>query len=133
MIRDESYLGRLRRAQIAFANIKSAQKLGPDGWIVYRNEGARDNYDIDTGVGFNNLVRWLITYIPDVEGDVIGAMDYTIELDGIAAFGIMQKYGTKNQWIFMFRTDFSGCTNCLLKVKFIVGSTHEGTLTVQQL
>lgn len=132
MRKGDGLVNRVKQIQSEMVSIKTAQRLAADGWIVYR-QATPDTFDIDAAVGFNHLLRWLITFTPDVDREVVAQIAYRWSIAGVGELGVFQKYGTKNQWYFVFRNDFPDSTNAFIKVKFIVSSTQSGTVTVQAL
>jgi hypothetical protein len=130
----------VKELQSNMQQIKTAQRLGGDGWIVYRT-ATGNTWDINATLTWPESRRWLITFTPDVDKQVVASIDFAEDNDPTITISGTELYrhftavpGTLNQWYYVARLDADlDADEAIFKAKFVVNSTSTGTLSIVQL
>ena len=135
MMREEhDILWELRQLQDEVQQIKLAQSLAGDGWIVYRSATV-NTWDINTTLFYSEIRRWKITFTPDEDKLAVASLLFGENNSG-ANFSryVVPVYNSLSEWYFVARLDFTiADDDTLFRIKFVVNSTVSGTLSVVEV
>lgn len=133
----DTVISLLKELRAAMDQIKNAQRLAGDGWIVYRT-ATSNTWDINATLVLTEVKRWLVTFTPDVDKQVVASIDFAEDNDPTIGLDIYRQLtavpGSFNQWYYVARLDADfAADEATFKAKFVVSSTSTGALSITAL